>query len=144
LRASASGSLHQTRIVTFCPLHGSLSILRINDVVPLKDMNRFVARDAHRSCLVIPRPNHISDSGTAQIVGNESCVLVEFFSGHLPESDLPRARAARALGYLDVKSDGKFVIVTSSQKGKMFLDETKEKPYAHGAEVAGFRKDVTY
>jgi len=51
-------------------------------------MNRFVARDTHRSCLVIPRRNHVSDRGAAQILGDEKLILIAFLSAHLPESNL--------------------------------------------------------
>jgi hypothetical protein len=82
-------------------------------------------------------------------LGRKNALLIQV--GHIGKSCIYTGNGTdsgtqllQALSYLDVKSDGKFVIVTPSQKGQMFLDETKEKPYAHGAEVAGFRKHVTY
>lgn len=46
-------------------------------------------------------------------------------------------RLLRALGYLEIKPDGRFLNVKLTPKGQAFLDEMKEKPYGHETDAAG-------
>jgi hypothetical protein len=64
-----------------------MQLLGAHNIISLKNMDRLVSRNLHRGSLVNSSIYQIADGRPAEIVRDETLILIPLFTRLLPESD---------------------------------------------------------